>query len=165
LPEPGDEALLRRTIALARRSRQEGSHPFAALIVEAGGAVLAEALNAHRASPLEHAEMNALRTALTKGGVTDLARATLYSSAEPCAMCAGGIYWSGIGRVVYGLSERRLLEITGANPANPTLSLPCREVFAKGQRTIEVIGPLLEDEAAEVHRGFWAPDFGACTAR
>jgi tRNA(Arg) A34 adenosine deaminase TadA len=85
-----------------------------------------------------------------------LGRATLYSSAEPCAMCAGGIYWSGIGRVVYALSEHRLLEITGAHPANPTLSLPCREVFARGQRHIEVLGPLLEDEAAEVHRGFWA---------
>jgi tRNA(Arg) A34 adenosine deaminase TadA len=164
LPEAGDEALLRRVLGLARRSREEGNHPFAALVVAPGGAILSEALNAHRASPLEHAEMNALRIALTKGGVTDLARATLYSSAEPCAMCAGGIYWSGIGRVVYGLSERRLLEITGANPANPTLSLPCREVFARGQRAIEVIGPLLEDEAAEVHRGFWAPAFGAFMA-
>jgi tRNA(Arg) A34 adenosine deaminase TadA len=154
LPESSDEALLRRTIALARRSRQEGSHPFAALIVEASGAVLAEALNAHQASPLEHAEMNALRIALVNRA--NLGRATLYSSAEPCAMCAGGIYWSGIERVVYALSERRLLEITGMHPANPTLSLPCREVFARGQRHIEVLGPLLEDEAAEVHRGFWA---------
>jgi len=165
LPEASDEALLRRVLGLARRSREEGNHPFAALVVAPSGAILSEALNAHRASPLEHAEMNALRIALTEGGVTDLARATLYSSAEPCAMCAGGIYWSGIGRVVYGLSERRLLEITGANPANPTLSLPCREVFARGQRAIEVIGPLLEDEAAEVHRGFWAHAFGAYRAR
>jgi tRNA(Arg) A34 adenosine deaminase TadA len=165
LPEASDEALLRRVLALTRRSREQGNHPFAALVVAATGAILAEALNAHRTSPLEHAEMNALRIALTKGGVTDLARATLYSSAEPCAMCAGGIYWSGIGRVVYGLSERRLLEITGANPANPTLSLPCREVFARGQRAIEVIGPLLEDEAAEVHRGFWVHAFGAYRAR
>lgn len=156
LPESSDEALLRRALALARRSRQEGNHPFAALVVAATGAILSEALNAHRASPLEHAEMNALRSALANRGAADLTRATLYSSAEPCAMCAGGIYWSGVGRVVYGLSERRLLEITGANPANPTLSLPCREVFARGQRRIEVIGPLLEDEAAEVHRGFWA---------
>jgi tRNA(Arg) A34 adenosine deaminase TadA len=163
LPEPGDEALLRRAIAFSLRSRQEGHHPFAALVVGADGTLLAEAMNAHEGSPLEHAEMNALRLALAKGG-TDLSRATLYSSAEPCAMCAGGIYWSGIGRVVYGLSERRLLEITSAHPANPTLSLPCREVFARGQRTIEVIGPLLEDEAAEVHRGFWAPAFGAFMA-
>lgn len=70
-------------------------------------------------------------------------------------MCAGAIYWSGIGRVVYGLSEERLLALTGNHPENPTLRLPCREVFARGQRTIKVIGPLLEDEAAAVHAGFW----------
>ena len=70
-------------------------------------------------------------------------------------MCAAGIYWTGIGRVVYGLSEARLLELTGNHPENPTLSLPCREVFARGQRHIEVIGPALEEEAAAAHAGFW----------
>jgi tRNA(Arg) A34 adenosine deaminase TadA len=84
-----------------------------------------------------------------------LANATLYSSAEPCAMCAGAIYWSGIGRLVYGLSESRLRALTGNHPENPTLQLPCREVFARGQRAIEVVGPLLEEEAAAVHAGFW----------
>jgi tRNA(Arg) A34 adenosine deaminase TadA len=133
-----------------------GNHPFAALVVDGGGADLAEAFNDHRASPLCHAEMNALRTALERGTVRDLAGATLYSSAEPCAMCAGAIYWAGIARVVYALSERRLLELTGASPANPTMSLPCREVLHRGQRRIEIVGPLLEDEAAEAHRGFWA---------
>ena len=70
-------------------------------------------------------------------------------------MCAGAVYWSGISRVVYALSEERLLAMTGNHPENPTLSLPCREVFARGQRGIEVIGPLLEDEAAAAHLGFW----------
>lgn len=70
-------------------------------------------------------------------------------------MCAGAIYWSGIGRVVYALSEVRLLDLTGSHPENPTLSLPCREVFARGQRAIDVVGPLLEDEAAAAHAGFW----------
>src|SRR6266481_4619910 len=99
-----------------------------------------------------HAELNALRIASAAFPVDRLRRATLYSSAEPCAMCAGGAYWTGIGRVVYGLSEISLLAITGNHPENPTLSLPCREVFARGQRPVEVIGPLLENEAAAVHR-------------
>ena len=77
-----------------------------------------------------------------------LAGCTLYTSAEPCCMCAGAMYWAGIGRVVYGLSERRLKTITGNHAENPTLDLPCRIVFAAGQRPVEVIGPLLEDEAA-----------------
>ena len=70
-------------------------------------------------------------------------------------MCAGAVYWSAISRVVYALSEARLLKLTGSHPQNPTLSLPCREVFARGQRGIEVIGPALEEEAAAAHVGFW----------
>lgn len=70
-------------------------------------------------------------------------------------MCAGAIYWAGIGRVVYGLSEHRLKAITGAHAENPTLDLPCRTVFAAGQRHVDVTGPLLEDEAAAIHEDFW----------
>ena len=84
-----------------------------------------------------------------------LRQATLYSSAEPCAMCAGAIYWAGIGRVVYGLSEHRLRGVTGNHPENPTLDLPCRDVFKSGQRATEVVGPLLEDEAEALHAGVW----------
>jgi tRNA(Arg) A34 adenosine deaminase TadA len=98
--------------------------------------------------------MNAVRAAHAHDAQA-LKGAILYSSAEPCAMCAGAIYWAGIARVVYAMSETRLLEFTGSHPANPTLSLPCREVFARGQRNVEVRGPLLEDEAAHAHEGFW----------
>ncbi len=70
-------------------------------------------------------------------------------------MVSGAIYWAGIGRLVYGLSEHRLRSITGDHPENLTLDLPCRDVFASGQRAIEVIGPLLEDEAAAMHEGVW----------
>ena len=84
-----------------------------------------------------------------------LARCTLYTSAEPCAMCAGAIYWAGIGRVVYGQSEKGLKAMTGADTENPTLDLPCRIVFAAGQRATEVVGPLLEEEAAALQADFW----------
>jgi tRNA(Arg) A34 adenosine deaminase TadA len=70
-------------------------------------------------------------------------------------MCAGAIYWSGISRLVFALPESRLRELTGDHPNNPTLSLPCREVFARGQRVIEVLGPELESEAEAMHQGFW----------
>ena len=70
-------------------------------------------------------------------------------------MCAGAIYWAGIGRLVYGLSEHRLRAVTGNHPENPTLDLPCRAVFASGQRPTEVVGPLLQDEAEAVHDGVW----------
>ena len=70
-------------------------------------------------------------------------------------MCSGAVYWAGIGRVVYGQSERALKDLTGNHDENPTLDLPCRTVFSAGQRRVEVVGPLLEDEAAELQRDFW----------
>jgi tRNA(Arg) A34 adenosine deaminase TadA len=70
-------------------------------------------------------------------------------------MCSGAIFWLGIGRVVYGLSERSLLELAATGPGSDFLDLPCREVFARGGRAVEVLGPLLEEEARHVHLGFW----------
>ncbi|HVY04622.1 MAG TPA: nucleoside deaminase [Burkholderiales bacterium] len=150
-----DETWLRRVIALAQQSRDAGNHPFAALVTGSDGNVLAEAFNDFRSDCTGHAEVVAVRMVSSRMKPGELGAATLYSSAEPCAMCAGAIYWSGIGRVVYALSEEKLLELTGNHPGNPTLSLPCREVFARGQRGIEVVGPMLEGEALMPHKGFW----------
>jgi len=80
---------------------------------------------------------------------------TMAVSAEPCAMCAGAAYWVGIGRVVYGLSEKALKDLIGPHPENLTMDLPCRTVLSAGQRQIEVVGPLLETECRTVHEGFW----------
>jgi tRNA(Arg) A34 adenosine deaminase TadA len=149
---------LRRAIALAQRARDNGRHPFGALVIARSGEVLAAAENravGPDGDATGHAELEAVRAASRHHGPESLASATLYSSCEPCAMCAGAIYWSGIGRLVYGLSEERLKDFTGAHAENPTLSLPCREVFARGQRPVDVVGPLLEDEAAQPHAGFW----------
>lgn len=152
-----DQIFLRRTFGVARRSLSHGNHPFGAILVDESGKVLIETENGYM--PAHDATAHAERVLATQACRTldrdVLAKATLYSSAEPCAMCAGAIYWAGIGRVVYGLSEHRLRDITGNHPENPTLDLPCREVFRSGQRPTEVIGPLLEDEAAALHDGVW----------
>jgi tRNA(Arg) A34 adenosine deaminase TadA len=153
-----DQQFLTRVLALAQRSRDEGHHPFAAMVVAADGTVISEAMNASSSDRTAHAEMNALRMASQRHSPAELATATLYSNAEPCAMCAGGTYWSGVGRVVYAMSEHSLLALTGSDPENPTLSLPCREVFARGQRPTEVIGPMREEEARAAHAGFWRHD-------
>jgi tRNA(Arg) A34 adenosine deaminase TadA len=153
-----DLTFLRAAIQSALEARQDGRHPFGALIVnEHGERVAAARNNAVRpgGDPTQHAETLACSEAGKKLSNAELARCTLYTSTEPCAMCAGAIYWSGVGRVVFGLTERQLLDFTGSNEENPTLDLPCREVFARGQRKIIVIGPLLEGEAARVHEGFW----------
>lgn len=157
-PTQQDQAFLTKVFALAQRSRDQGHHPFAAIVVGADGAIIAEALNDSASERTAHAEMNALRQASRRFAPVQLAGATLYSNAEPCAMCAGGTYWTGVGRVVYGMSEQSLLALTGSDPENPTLSLSCREVFGRGQRPTEVIGPLREDEARQAHLGFWHHD-------
>lgn len=153
-----DQASLRAVFALAAQARAQGRHPFAARVLAADGTLLAEAINHSmppEGDPTCHAERMAAAVAARLATPQQLRTATLYTNAEPCAMCAGAIYWCGIGRVVYGLSETALLGFTGNHPENPTLSLPCRQVFAAGQRPTEVVGPCLQDEAAVAQRGFW----------
>ena len=153
-----DLAFLRQAIELARAAREHGAHPFGSLIVDEHGQVLVTARNnavPPKGDPTQHAERLACTKAAKLFSDEVLAKCTLYTSTEPCAMCAGAIYWTGIGRVVYALSEKGLLNFTGNDAENPTLDLPCREVFVRGQRPTLVIGPLIEEEAAQVHQGFW----------
>jgi tRNA(Arg) A34 adenosine deaminase TadA len=154
---PAEVTYLRAAIDLARRSRNRGNHPFGALLVDAAGVVAAEAENTvvSEHDVTGHAETNLARIASRRFDRAYLRTCTIYTSTEPCAMCSGAIYWCGIGRVVYGLSEAGLLELTGSHQENPTMSLPCRDVFAHGHGSIEVIGPALEEEARSVHDGFW----------
>jgi tRNA(Arg) A34 adenosine deaminase TadA len=153
-----DLAFLRQAIELARKARNDGRHPFGALIVNERGQTVVDARNnavRPNGDPTQHAEMLACGQAARLLTEAELAKCTLYTSTEPCAMCAGAIYWTGIGRVVFALAETGLLRYTGSHTENPTLDLPCREVFARGQKPIAVAGPLLEDEAGLVHEGFW----------
>jgi tRNA(Arg) A34 adenosine deaminase TadA len=156
-PSERDAHFLRRSFEVARRAMTHGNHPFGAILVDADGNVLIETENGYMPARdrTAHAERLLASQACTTIDAAILRGATMYSSAEPCAMCAGAIYWAGIGRLVYALSEHRLRELTGNHPENPTLDLPCRKVFAGGQRPTEVVGPLLEDEAAAVHAGVW----------
>ncbi|MGQ0581482.1 MAG: nucleoside deaminase [Reyranella sp.] len=153
-----DEAFLRKAFDVARRARDQGQHPFGAILVDAKGTVLMEQGNAFLQEGHDmtaHAERMIATRASKAWRPPFLAGCTLYSTAEPCAMCAGAIYWAGIGRVVYGQAEHDLKAAAGLDPENPTMSLPCRTVFAAGQRQVEVVGPLLADEAAELQADFW----------
>jgi len=146
---------LRRANEVARRAMAMGRHPFGAVLVAPDGdTVLTEQGNI---DTVHHAEATLARTASLNYPAEYLAQCTLVTTFEPCAMCAGTIYWANIGRVVYGAEETALLALTGDHPENPTLSLPCREVFARGQKNIEVIGPVAEvaEEMIATHRGFW----------
>jgi tRNA(Arg) A34 adenosine deaminase TadA len=154
-----DESLLRKAIDVARRSREGGNHPFGSILADRDGNVLLEQCNGFTSEGGDrtaHAERLLASRAGKAYDLEFLAGCTMYTSAEPCAMCSGAIYWAGIGRVVFGLSEGEMKQLTGDHPENPTLDLPCRTVFAAGQRATEVVGPMLEVEAAKLHEVYWS---------
>jgi tRNA(Arg) A34 adenosine deaminase TadA len=150
--------MLARAVELAGRARAGGDHPFGALLVDPAGRIVLEAGNSveTESDATGHAETNLVRLASKALTVEQRATMTLYTSTEPCAMCAGAIYWSQIGAVVYALPEAELFETTGAHPANPTMNLPCREVFAHGQGGgPSVRGPIETPGMRDVHAGYW----------
>ena len=147
---------MRVAIDVARRARENGNHPFGAILVDEQGHILMEAENTvvTEGDCTGHAETNLMRQASKEHDSEFLARCTVYTSTEPCPMCAGAIFWGNVRRVVYGLSEEGLYGMTGEG-SEEVLYLPCRELFGKGKKPIQVVGPVLEEEARRVHEGFW----------
>jgi tRNA(adenine34) deaminase len=151
-----DGRYLRKAIVWSHAARRRGNQPYGSIIVSAGNEVLAEAFNniAETGDLTGHAELNAIR-ALADRGVTrdDLAAATLYAAGEPCVMCAGAIFWAGIGRVVYGLDATRMQKYHGDSAQRRMNVVSCRAVFSASPHAIECIGPALIHDAAAAHEG------------
>ena len=147
-----DTVHLRAAIALSAQARDAGNMPYGAVLVGADGRVLAVAQNTQTSERdcTGHAETNLMRTATHNLAAASLAGSTVYASGEPCAMCAGAIYWGGVRRVVYALSIDSMRKLGG--PEGDELLLSCREVMARGMRQIEVTGPALQSEARRVFR-------------
>jgi tRNA(Arg) A34 adenosine deaminase TadA len=150
LPSLDHERFVRAALDEARRARANGNPPFGAVLVGPDGDVRGRAANTEGRTGdcTEHAETNLVRSATRQYAPETLRASTLYASTEPCAMCAGALFWARIGRVVFGLRAERHYDRKGA--AGRQLRLSCREVLARGNHEVEVIGPVLEDEAAAV---------------
>ena len=152
-----DGTYLRRAIEWSRTARERGNRPFGAVVVSADGAVLAEAYcnTTETGDCTGHAETNAVRDVSPRVGRDVLAKATIYSSGEPCVMCAGAIFWSGIQRVVFGIDAVSLRVFRGEVATQRDAQLSCRDVFNASPHPIECIGPALLEEASAPHVGFW----------
>ncbi|KAL1302899.1 hypothetical protein AAFC00_003224 [Neodothiora populina] len=152
---------------------QHSKRPFYALLMGPDHSTI---LLTHASiSHVEHAESCLARLAALHFSPAYLWSCTLYSTWEPCAMCAGTIYWANIGRVVYAASEEHLKRLTGeGNEDNFTMSLGCRVVLASGQKDVQVFGPFhkagagageegeggqvtVGDEVVRVSDEFWKP--------
>lgn len=148
-----DGRYLRRAIALSAFGSVRGNRPFGAVVVGVDGQMLSEAHNDNAATGdcTAHAEVNALRSLKREA----MAGATIYASGEPCVMCAGAIFWSGIRRVVFGIDAVRLRAFRATQAGAADLQMSCRDVFATSAEPFTVIGPALIDEAAAPHHDYW----------
>jgi tRNA(Arg) A34 adenosine deaminase TadA len=166
-----DTEHLRRAIELSdlAASRRYGHNPpYGAVLVLGDGTVLEgwnHSISNH--NPTHHAELWLISHAFEsldwrgKDGKL-LAEATLYASTEPCEMCAGAIYWAGIGRVVFGCSAGCLADVrkeffpesfdTGA-------LIPSRQILGYAGEKAIVLGPCLEEESRRVHERHWPAFF------
>ncbi len=145
-----DRQHLRTAIAVSRSAHEHGNCPYGAILVDEHGKVLLEAENTQLTEHdcTNHAETNLMREATRKYAPEVLARCTVYASGEPCAMCAGALYWGGVNRLVYALGLETMNELAGE--AADRMYLSCRDVLSRGDRKVEVLGPALEDEARKV---------------
>lgn len=143
-PGEDDHRHLRAAIDAGRAALARGDMPFGAVLVRDGHALLA-AMNEQitRADPTGHAELVLVRTAARELGPGALRGATVYASGEPCAMCAGAMFWAGIGRVVYGAPSPDMAVALGG----PLLPARCAELLSAASPPVEVVGPLLREEA------------------
>jgi tRNA(Arg) A34 adenosine deaminase TadA len=146
---------LRTANGAAKEAVESGHPPFGAVLVAPDGETVL--MKQGNVNLMDHAETVISRQAFVKHDPDYLWKCTLVTTVEPCAMCAGNIYWANIGNVVYGVEEITAKELTGADKRNPTMNLPCRTVFTAGQKPIRVVGPVpeLEDELLAPHRAYW----------
>jgi tRNA(Arg) A34 adenosine deaminase TadA len=145
------ETFIKLTYDLAKSAQGKGNHPFGALLVVDGQVVLtAENTVTTDSDITRHAEFNLVSAASQKLDRNQLEKSILYTSTEPCAMCSGAIYWAGISNIVFGCSA-----VTLGNIAGGGFVVPCRDLLQYGSREIHILGPVLEQLGADIHRGFW----------
>ncbi len=158
MSESRDEEVLRRAIAWSETALAQGARPFGAVVTDGDGRIVAEGHGLPTADPRDwtaHSEMLVLRAAAAKLRWDALGRATIYSSAEPCPMCAAAIYWCNVRRLVFSVSEPAMRALRAPFERAAGIEMRCTEIFARCDRRIEVVGPLLEDEGLRAHRRYW----------
>lgn len=150
-----NEGLIRETIKNALSARRKGNHPFGALLAGPDGEVLLQAENTVVTSRdvTAHAELNLIRKASAQFDPGFLAQCTLYTSAEPCPMCAGAIFWSNIRRVVFGLSEKGLYEFIPGE-SDEELVLPAGRFLLEGKNPSKLSAPCWKMKPANPTRDF-----------
>ncbi|MET8544835.1 nucleoside deaminase [Kitasatospora sp. NPDC004799] len=134
-----DETLLRRAVRIAARAVTLGDAPYGSLLAGPDGEILAEAHNTVRRDDdiTAHPELKLARWAARELDPDAAARTTLYTSCQPCSMCAGGIVRSGIGRVVFALSTEQLVALNPPSGAWPTVPQDGPALFEEARAPLD----------------------------
>jgi len=134
-----DESLLRRAIGIAAHAVTLGEAPYGSLLADPDGAILAEDHNTvrHDNDITAHPELKLARWAARELDPDTAARTTMYTSCQPCTMCSGGIVRSGLGRVVYALSTKQLIELNPQSGDWPAVTQDGPALFDEARAPID----------------------------
>lgn len=148
-----DRYYIEKALELAFRAQEKGDNPFGSVLVDNKGNIIMEDENTQvtENNITGHPELKIAQRAAAKYDAEFLGKCTMYNSAEPCTMCTGAIYWSGIGRIVFGISKKRLNEIKDDGVGSISYSI--HELLRSGGKSIEVVGPM-DDMVNEVEAPF-----------
>lgn len=146
-----DISFMRLAIAASREAAEQGNTPFGAVLAR-GDQMLLTCGNEQMTTSdcTAHAELALVRKAQQQLGQQALAGTTIYASGEPCAMCAGAMFWAGITRIVYAATKDDIALALGV----PNLPIDCASTLTGAQPAVSVEGPLLREEAAAILRRF-----------
>ncbi|MBD3305433.1 nucleoside deaminase [candidate division KSB3 bacterium] len=141
------DQFIREALALAKRAAQAGNEPFGALLVHNGEIIMtAQNTQTTEHDCTRHAELNLVSYSMRRFSPAILSQSLLYTSTEPCIMCAGAIHWAGISTMVYSCSQVALEQLVGEDYHY----IPSREVLERLQSQTRVVGPVLEDEGVRL---------------
>lgn len=150
MQEPHHLSFIRQTYDLAYQSAQNGFDPFAAILVKDNEVVFSSMDRCILdIDPTAHAEVAVIRGYCQAHRVISLEGFTLYANVEPCIMCSGAIHWARLSTLVFGVSQKRLQEVSGGHP-KPS----CHDLINIGKERTQVIGPILEEEGMAILKAF-----------
>lgn len=137
--KPDDEEFLRRAVDIASEAGASGERPFGSLLVGADGTVLVEDHNTVVSDRdiTAHPELKLARWAARELTPDVAATTTMFTSCEPCPMCATAIARSGLGRVVYALSAEQFEEVKPVTPPPPPVRYEGPALFAEARQPID----------------------------
>lgn len=149
-----DKYYIKKAIELAYQAKEKGDNPFGSILVDENGNILMEDENTQitKNDISGHPELKIAKRAAAKYDEEFLKKCTMYNSAEPCTMCTGAIYWSGIGRIVFGISKKRLHELKSDGEGSIKYSI--HDLLGNSGKDFEIIGPMddMKDEVEKPHR-------------